>query len=158
MCTRKIVAILASAALSVGFSGSISGCADHPPQSRPIMYGTNGNRGVTAPSQGLPQNPSNPLGGPVTSTPGSDRPNQTIVGPSAGVDGRGTGVVGTNDAGNARTAGDVQTGSVNTAGGSNSQGAQPNAPGTGSNGQGSTGSGGTGSGSSGGGSSGGGGF
>src|SRR3954470_18661194 len=100
MRQRKIVAILASAVLTVGFSAAINGCADHPPESRPIMYGTNGNRGVTAPSQGLPQNPGNPLGGPVTTTPGSGRTDQTIVGTSAGVDATGQGTVGVNESGN----------------------------------------------------------
>ena len=100
MRQRKIVAIFASAVLTTGLSAAISGCADHPPESRPIMYGTNGNRGVTAPSQGVPQNTSNPLGGSVTSSPGSDRTDQTIVGTSAGVDATGQGTVGVNENGN----------------------------------------------------------
>ena len=113
MCKRKIVAILASATFVVGLSGTIPGCADKPPQSRPIMYGTNGNRGVTAPSQGLPQNPGNPLGGPVTTSGNSDTPDQTIVGTSAGVDATGQGTVGMNDS-SARPARDVQTGTIAT--------------------------------------------
>lgn len=100
MHQRKIVAILASASLTVGFAAVLNGCADRPPESRPIMYGTNGNRGVTAPSQGVPQNIGNPLGGSVTSAPGSGRTDQTIVGTSAGVDSTGSGTVGVNESGN----------------------------------------------------------
>src|SRR5215207_5271255 len=135
MRQRKIVAILASAVLTVGFSAAISGCADHPPESRPIMYGTNGNRGVTAPSQGVPQNIGNPLGGAVTTTPGSAAPNQTIVGTSAGVDATGAGTVGTNESG-VRTQG-VQGGTGTLSPGrTNLTGARPGEAGTGTNGQG----------------------
>src|SRR5947207_10125469 len=98
MLQRKILLSVASAVASVGLSALISGCESppRPPRSTPVMYGTNGNRGVTAPSQGVPQNVGQPLGGTVTSTPGTGRPDQTIVGPSAAVDPSGNGTIGTN--------------------------------------------------------------
>jgi hypothetical protein len=114
MRTHKLAALVTSAAMSVGFSAAIIGCADKPPASRPIMYGTDGNRGVTAPSRGLPQNTSSSLGGAVTSTPGQDRPDQTIVGASAGVDAVGTGTIGTGGGPATQPAGDVRTGTRQT--------------------------------------------
>jgi hypothetical protein len=70
---RWIAATLSSATLAIVVVGG--GCNNseapvNPPQkeSRPVMYGTDGNRGVTAPSAGVPQSVDQRLGGEVQRT------------------------------------------------------------------------------------------
>src|SRR4051794_19903710 len=91
MTQRKIMASLSAAVVSVGLSAFLAGCQDdatrqvHGP-SRPIMYGTDGNRGVSAPSAGVPKNTENSLGGPLIQSSPNRSSNGVVAGSSAGVD------------------------------------------------------------------------
>src|SRR4051794_34054909 len=91
MTQRKIMASLSAAVVSVGLSAFLAGCQDdatrqvHGP-SRPIMYGTDGNRGVSAPSAGVPKNTENSLGGPLIQSGPNRSSNGVVAGSSAGVD------------------------------------------------------------------------
>ena len=80
---RRATSTFASAVLAVAIAG-LAGCESS--QSRPINYGTDGNRGVTAPSAGVPQNVGSGLGGQVITPTDSARPAASVAGSSGAVD------------------------------------------------------------------------